>query len=139
MTAKTGIYLIESICKPDKFYIGSAVDISKRWERHLSELRKGKHGNRHMQNHFDKYGENDFRFGILEECEHIKLLRWEQWWIDETQPTFNICADAGSRFGVVCSFATRERIKRSVKNRPAISMLSRLKKNKLPGTVLKHK
>jgi len=130
MKAKTGIYSIQSIQKPEKFYIGSAVNISDRWSRHLNELRKGKHGNRHMQHHFVKYGENDLRFLVLEECTHIQLLKLEQFYIDSTQPTFNICADAGSRFGVVCSFATREKIKMSAKHRPAITMLSRLKKQK---------
>lgn len=127
---KTGIYSIQSIKKPGEFYIGSAINIDERWKRHLNELRKGKHGNKHLQNHFNKYGENDLRFFLLEECKHIELLKLEQWYIDETQPTFNICADAGSRFGVVCSFATREKIKRAAKHRPPVTMLSRLKKPK---------
>jgi len=130
MKAQTGIYSIQSIHKPGEFYIGSAINIDERWKRHLNELRKGKHGNKHLQNHFNKYGENDLHFFVLEECKHIELLKLEQWYIDETHPTFNICADAGSRFGVVCSFATREKIKMSAKHRPAITMLSRLKKAK---------
>ena len=39
----TGIYKIESKLKPERIYIGSAVNISKRWLLHLSRLRRDKH------------------------------------------------------------------------------------------------
>jgi group I intron endonuclease len=120
------IYQITSQLKPDKIYIGSAIDIKSRWNRHISELRKGKHGNRHLLHHYNKYGENDLVFSVVKECEPVKLLYWEQFYIDLLKPSFNICANAGSRFGVLATFATREKIKASWKHRSPISMESRL-------------
>jgi group I intron endonuclease len=127
---KTGIYLIQSIQKPDKFYIGSAVNILSRWLRHLSELRKGKHCNRHMQHHFNKYGEEDFIFSILQTCQVSELLFFEQLHIDTKKPTFNICQNAESRLNVKSSIATKAKIKASCKLRPAVSIFSRLSKQK---------
>jgi len=124
----TGIYKIQSLAKPDKIYIGSAIDFKTRWSRHTSELRKGKHGNHHLQHHFNKYGENDLIFSVVETCLPIALLSREQFYLDLFKPAFNICANAGSRFGVVATFATREKIKASWKHRQPISMESRLKK-----------
>lgn len=127
---KSGIYKIQSIQKPDKIYIGSAIDIKERWNRHISELRKERHGNRHLLHHFKKYGENDLIFSVVAYCEPKKLLEREQYYLDLFIPAFNICANAGSRFGVVATFATREKIKASWKKRKPISMESRLKKSK---------
>lgn len=126
----TGIYKIQSISNPDKIYIGSAINISQRWDRHLNDLRKNKHCNRHLQRHFNLYGENDLSFEILEKCKHIQLLKFEQLYIDILQPSFNICAVAGSRFGCVATFATREKIRVSAKRRNKISMFKRLAKPK---------
>ena len=130
MYSKSGIYKIVSIVNPNKIYIGSAVNIKERWNRHLSELRKGKHGeHRHLQHHFNKYGEEDFQFSVLENCEPKQLLNLEQFYLDDLKPSFNICGNAGSRFGVLATFATREKIKASWKLRSPISMESRLKKH----------
>ena len=61
----SGIYkLLNSV--NDNFYIGSAVDLKRRKARHFSELRNGKHNNRHLQAAWDKYGETAFSFIILE-------------------------------------------------------------------------
>jgi hypothetical protein len=64
----SGIYKIQSIKKPNRCYIGSAVNITKRWGHHLQELRINKHGNKKLQNHFNKYGESDFQFSVLVGC-----------------------------------------------------------------------
>ena len=128
--SNTGIYKIWSVSNPYKIYIGSAVNIKDRWNRHLSELRKNKHGNRHMQHHFNKYGENDLVFSIIKYCEPKELLYQEQLFMDLLKPQFNICSQAESRLGVLACFATREKIKASWKRRQPISMESRLKKPK---------
>lgn len=68
----TGIYEIK--CKIDgKTYIGQAVDISKRIRKHLNNLRNGRHWNLHLQRAFTKYGENNFEFNVLCECERENL------------------------------------------------------------------
>ena len=52
-----------------KFYIGSSNDIYRRWREHKKDLRDGCHDNEHLQNAWKKYGENNFEFKIIEECD----------------------------------------------------------------------
>lgn len=95
----SGIYKIQSIIKPERVYIGSAVWIAHRWDQHLSDLRKNKRKNSKLQNHFNKYGEADLQFSILLGCDKEDLLKTEQYFIDSYKPWFNICPVAGSQFG----------------------------------------
>jgi len=74
---KSGIYSIT--CKVNnKVYIGSSVNIVKRWREHLSSLRRGKHRNQYLQHAFTKYGEESFSFSIVVECEPEMLLIEEE-------------------------------------------------------------
>lgn len=122
------IYSISSIRNPARFYIGSAVNPPERWKRHISELRKCKHCNNFLQNHYNAWGEGDFLFTIVEECETDQLIVREQFYIDSLKPPFNLCQIAGSRQGLPIPFATRDKLKKSWKRRTPISMESRLKK-----------
>jgi GIY-YIG catalytic domain-containing protein len=79
----SGVYQIR--CVPTgKIYVGSAVDLRKRWEQHRRSLRKGEHGNRYLQAAWSKYGEENFAFEILEFVDVSYLLEAEQEWIDST-------------------------------------------------------
>ena len=51
----SGIYKISNIIN-DKFYIGSATDISGRWRAHTNTLKTKKHHNILLQRTYDKYG-----------------------------------------------------------------------------------
>lgn len=96
----SGIYQIR--CKPNgKIYIGSAVNLFDRWRKHRQSLRLGKHKNRHLQQSWEKYGEEGFEFIVLEYVPRSDLLRAEQEWIDKTRCTnrkigFNLYPIAGS-------------------------------------------
>ena len=59
----SGIYIIYSIVN-GKRYVGSAVNLKNRKNNHFSELKKRTHCNEHLQNHYNKYGQNDLRFGV---------------------------------------------------------------------------
>lgn len=107
----SGIYKIHSLCKPNRFYIGSAIDISKRWSYHRVDLRNNRHGNNRLQKHFNKYGESDLQFSVLLECGSQDLLTREQDFIDALNPYFNICKVAGSSLGRTSSNATKEKIR----------------------------
>ena len=75
-----GVYKI--INKIDnKFYIGSSVDIRQRWYRHKSMLRNNCHSNEHLQNAWNKYGENCFEFEIIYLVEKEFLFQVEQEYI----------------------------------------------------------
>ena len=66
-----GIYCISN---SKYFYIGQAVDIYRRWSKHRCELLKCKHGNKIMQNVFNKYNQDDpFEYTIIKECTESEL------------------------------------------------------------------
>lgn len=106
----TAIYKIQSKIKPDRIYIGSAVDVSDRWRCHLKTLRKRTHHSPKIQRHFDKYGESDLQFSILLSCDKENLLKVEQYFIDSYNPYFNSCKIAGSQLGMSRSSESKKRI-----------------------------
>lgn len=78
-----GIYKIINVVN-NRFYVGSAVDLKRRKARHFSELRNGKHNNRHLQAAWVKYGEKSFIFVIVEELSaDANLLEAENVWLKE--------------------------------------------------------
>ena len=93
-----------------KRYIGSSKDFYGRTKIHLRALRALKHHSITLQRAWDKYGENNFTFLVLEKVEDInKLIEREQWWIDNAKPEYNICKIAGSHLGLKRSEETKEK------------------------------
>lgn len=111
----SGIYKIQSIIKSNRCYIGSAVDISDRWKVHLCLLRKGNHHSIKLQNHYNKYGETDFHFSILLNCEKEDLKKVEQYFINSYLPWFNINKNADNRLGTKQS--EESKMKSSISNK----------------------
>lgn len=87
------------MCKPNRFYIGSSVDVSHRWIEHRSNLSRGSHHSPKIQNHYNKYGANDLVFEIIEHCTRNNLLEREQYYLDTLNPWFNTYPIAGSPLG----------------------------------------
>lgn len=77
----SGIYCIENIVN-NKKYIGQSVNMKQRWSKHLSELKNGHHDNDYLQKSWNKYGEEGFKFYILEHCEKDFLDENETYYID---------------------------------------------------------
>lgn len=95
----SGIYCIVLVEK-DRFYIGSAVDIDRRWKEHKRALYRGGHSNPRLQHAWNKYGADAFDFRVLEEVGDLTLLVIvEQRYIDSLKPFFNIAPRAGSMLG----------------------------------------
>lgn len=94
-----GIYKIINIIN-NKFYVGSAVHLGKRKSRHFSELRRGKHNNKHLQAAWNKYGEQAFIFVVLEYAlEGEDLFEMENGWLREnvgTEYCYNIGREAAA-------------------------------------------
>jgi len=83
-----GIYKIKNLVN-DKCYYGSSKNIEKRWRTHKNHLNSGKHHNIPLQRAWNKYGENNFSFEVVEECNETILLEREQHYLD-LNPKYNI-------------------------------------------------
>jgi hypothetical protein len=73
-----------------------------RWRGHLIALRAQKHINKYLQRAWNKYGECNFEFSIIEQIDE-GLLEREQYWLDNTKCYdkrigFNIAKIAGQPF-----------------------------------------
>lgn len=86
-----GIYGIISKSFP-KIYIGSSNNIAARIKKHKSQLIKNNHHCKYLQNAWNKYGEADFIFIIIEKVDltleekrlnELRLFRFEQKYIDK--------------------------------------------------------
>ena len=104
------IYKIECTSN-GKLYVGSTVNLRRRWIRHVSHADANKHHCAPLQAAWSKYGRDAFTFHVLEYItDKDAILNWEQFWLDELSPTFNVLKSAGNMTGMVHSAATRQRI-----------------------------
>lgn len=60
------------------FYVGSSVNLNKRFWRHKNELRKDKHHCLFLQRAWNKYGEENFEFVVLKTCTELEAKKLEQ-------------------------------------------------------------
>ena len=66
------------------------MTFKKRLNHHRSMLRANKHKNQHLQNSYNKYGEDNFEFTILEVTLKKDTLEIEQGYLDACEDCFNI-------------------------------------------------
>lgn len=112
-----GIYKIVNKTS-NKIYVGSSVDVKRRWSQHISQLRSGKHQNQHLQFSWNKYGEDSFDFVIVEECplDMDFIIEREQFWVDSLKSYdgvfgYNVCECVKNPMvGRSHSAATRKKI-----------------------------
>lgn len=110
----TGIYRIKNTIT-GKCYIGSAVDIKDRWDKHNNALNKNKHHSIKLQRSYNKHGVNNFIFEIIKECEPVKeiMLEREQHYIDlydSYYNGYNCTKNAGSTLGYRHTDDTKKKI-----------------------------
>lgn len=97
-----------------KCYVGSAVDLEYRKRQHFNFLKRDKHPNKHFQNAYNRDGNDNFLFEIIEEVEFNEdketlknnLLEREQYWMDvlkvcDRKYGYNICPTAGNVMGII--------------------------------------
>jgi group I intron endonuclease len=117
MRQKTsGVYAI--IHTSGKRYIGSAIDIDKRFKEHRGALGRGKHHSVLLQRAWDKYGEAEFTFVTILECPPDLCLDYEQRCFNGFKPEYNICKTAGSRLGSKYTEEAKARLKELRKAAP---------------------
>lgn len=140
-----GVYKITDL-KNGIFYIGSSTNIYFRWKRHLSQLKNNNHCNLWLQKIYNRYGEKNLSFEVIEFCENMKER--EQYYLDTLKPKINInkCSSGGD---MISNHPLKEEIrKKHLKNtRLAAASISlrqkrskNAKKNKPNGPMygLKH-
>ena len=96
---KNVIYKIRNVINGN-FYVGSTVDSRKRFWAHRKALRLGTHDCIHLQRAWNKYGEDCFKFEIVEQlAAREELYPTEQKWLDEhfgKDYCYNVAAHADS-------------------------------------------
>jgi group I intron endonuclease len=101
----SGIYFI--VCKTTgRFYVGSAVNLHERRRGHWSALRNRTHSNKYLQRSWNRHGEVNFEFQVVELVRPSRLLATEQSWLNKTNCIdrnigFNILPRALSSSGLV--------------------------------------
>ena len=118
----SGIYKIENVVN-GKIYVGSAINFSNRFIRHKTALKHDNHCNEHLQRTWNKYGKENFKFEIIENCIEEKLLFREQFWIDKLEVVkkgYNMCPTAGNCLGIKRSKEHKEKCSKAKmgKNNP---------------------
>jgi len=109
----TAIYAIVNT-KTSDMYVGSAVDVARRWRRHTHDLRKNVHACRHLQNAYDKYGVDAFDWEIVETVDRKEdLIQREQVWLDFFRPAYNKRRIAYSCLGLKRSPEAREKMRQA--------------------------
>lgn len=119
MTAVCGVYAI--INKTNGYiYVGSSINVHRRKLRHFRYLKNGEHENTHLQNAYNKYGEDSFVFVVLECTDQNSRLMVEQKYLDiykANGKSYNICHIAGSpaAIGRVKTDSHRKKISESIR------------------------
>lgn len=113
MNKQCGIYEIFNMVN-GKSYVGQSTNITQRLSKHKSELRHNKHQNLHLQNAWNKYGEYNFIFNVIEYCDIDELDDIEKYYINiwnltNNQYGYNI--ETGGHFNKKLSQGTKQKIR----------------------------
>lgn len=122
ISAAPGVYRIRDR-KTGRFYIGSSIDVAKRWRQHQYRLAQGTHPNPQLQALWNRDPAR-LAVSMLQECAADKalLLKAEQTWLDAVgvgtnRKCMNVLAVAGSHLGCKRSAATREALAAAARGR----------------------
>ena len=114
---KSGVYEILNTTN-GKRYVGSAVDLKRRKIEHWRDLRGNYHPNRYLQNSWNKYSEECFKFSVLEYWEPEFLISFEQWWMNMLCAEYNIAPVASSNLGCNHTDETKSKMSAAHKGKP---------------------
>lgn len=83
-----GVYWIRCLIT-QKVYIGSSIDVAKRLDQHVAELRSGKHHSIKLQNAWNKYGEDAFDMDLVDPVYIPANLRSAETYYIELYDSYN--------------------------------------------------
>lgn len=126
-TSKT-IAVYKIICTiNNKVYVGSSLNVYKRWHNHRYELNNNKHHAPHLQHAWNKYGEKSFSFEIIEKFDtNANIIDREQFWMNHHKsydPEYGFNSNPRAEGNHVRRWTEAQRIKysNSRKGKPATS------------------
>lgn len=120
-------YIYKITCIPNKkVYIGQTNSKKRRFSEHKSELRHNKHYCQYMQNAFNKYGESNFSFEIIEECDTKDIDDRERYWIEK-------CKSNNKQHGFNSESGGHDNKTLSVEHKAKISVKVKGSKNPMYG------
>lgn len=114
---KSGIYIIRNTID-ERVYIGSCLNFEKRFKRHITQLKNGKHHCIHLQRFVDKYGIDILSFGLVEilldiSRQHIELR--ENYYLKFYKNKFNVLEQAFTMAGFKFTEEQTERKTKAIK------------------------
>jgi group I intron endonuclease len=80
MTVNTGIYRIYNLLN-GKSYVGRSKNCMVRFRNHRSDFKRGIHHSAHLQRSWNKYGQDSFKFEVIESCSKEMLAEREVYWV----------------------------------------------------------
>lgn len=110
------VYKIENIVN-GKLYVGcTSRTLSDRMSEHLTVLRNKTHSNPHLQHAFTKYGEENFEFSVLAECEEKDLADMERFYYEKypRNRLYNCKVPDYNVFGGRLSDEVKEKIRKTM-------------------------
>lgn len=122
------IYKIVNIVN-GKFYVGMTLKpLKRRVSEHISYLRKNRHPNKYLQSSYNKYGESNLEFQIVEEFafpinysdeyKYEYVTGRELYWIESLNPDYNMCREVkAGKVGRVYTQEQRDIVSKQFKGR----------------------
>lgn len=148
---KNVIYKIRNVTN-DKFYVGSTNNTKVRFKNHRRLLRKGKHHCKHLQAAWNKYGEDCFKFEVIEVVKDDSDLwnaenAWLTQWVGRPEcynsgrsaeaPNRGLLKENNPLTGRTRSQEVNEQVSRSLKEHYAANEHPRQGKKHSPETLAK--
>lgn len=138
------IYKITSV-ENNKIYIGQTKNKRKRIDEHKYNLRHNQHHSNYMQRCFNKYGEETFRFEIIETCDTENVDERECYWIafyNANNKKFGFNSESGGNRNKTLSEETKAKIGAKnkihyIKNSEIINSKEAILKRSISNTGLK--